>query len=445
MPCTRCKQKRVHCESRPTRRYAGQPNIYDTSHGFSSHTFPSKPYTLHLDTTPGQSPWRNYAPVQPTHQIASDEWVSSSAEKEPLSTNANGNTNDTPLIPTVEPPVVQDNGKHQPDFASPPNGIDYIVPLDGVDYPPDDTEYFMPRSDPYALPPTTITMAPNMNGISDMGDLGFQTSFFEARHSSPQLPTSSRSNLTAEKYLVPEEDVILAAQDHWSCFKCNPPPNETAPETASAHLDRFVETLTNQDAWDSLDVQQAESHLAMNKAISTEPVLRSVREKLLEYARLLFRTAMESRLPSSDSQSPIGDELEYIFDRTEQLALPPPHVLRYFLRAFVCGFEPFYPTVARGTLSADVLLDDKCPNSPLLLLLLFAQGAMTDPTPEARTFSSGLTEICRIALNQIMEREVFVINVEPAFIRNALHYLNLAAWGGDKWHMDVCHWQKPIR
>ncbi|KAI9662808.1 MAG: hypothetical protein M1821_007854 [Bathelium mastoideum] len=432
--------------SRPTRRYAGQPNIYDTSNGFSSHTFPSKPFALHLDTDPSQSPWRNYAPVQPSNHVSADEWLSSPVEKESLSAKRNRTSLQIQApVPAVESDAVHEDVKQQPEFALSPAGIDYVVPLDGMDYHPDHPDYFLSRSNSYTLPSDSLTMAPNINGIGDMGDLGFHPPLFDTKPTPPPLPTPSGSCFPIEKHTVSEEEVILTAQDHWSCFKCNPSPEEPAPETANAHLNKFVEILMSQDVWDSLDVQQAESHLAMNKTISTEPVLRSVRDRLLEYTRQLFRTALESRLPSSPrARSPIEDELESMANQTEQLVLPPPHVLRYFLRAFVCGFEPFYPTVARGMLNPDILLDEKCPNSSLLLLLLFAQGAMTDPTIEARTFSSGLTEICRIALNQAMEREVFVIKVEPAFMRNALHYLNLAAWGGDKWHTDVAIGQRGI-
>ena len=448
LPCTRCKQKRVHCESRPTRRYASQPSIFDTSNGFSSHTFTAKPYVLQLDTNSDQSPWRNYGTTryasQGTHHEA---WLPSLNEKEPSSAAPNSTNLNTPISDTgTESRAVQQDVKQSPEFSTSPDAAGYAAPMDGVDYHPDQTDFFMPRSDPYAMPATTVTIAPDLNDLDDIGDFGFNQSFFDPRASSSRLPTPPRHNVPAVRHTVLEDEVIVAAQDHWSCFKCNPSPDAACPETASIHLDTLVETLVNQDAWDSLDVQQAESDLAMSKAISTGPVLRSVRDKLLGYTRQLLRGAMESRLPSFWVQSPSKEELEYIVNRAEQLILPPPHVLRYFLRAYVCGFEPFYPTVAKGILNPDNLLDEKSNNSPLLLLLLFAQGAMTTPTIEARTFSSGLTEICRIALNQTMEKECFLIRTEPAFMRAALHYLNLAVWGGDNWHMiDVCTWHEKIR
>ncbi|KAF2237023.1 hypothetical protein EV356DRAFT_41876 [Viridothelium virens] len=446
VPCTRCKLKRVHCESRPTRRYAaGQPVIYDTSNGFASHTFNAKPVALHLDTNPDQAVWGTFTTGQSDNQISAESnWLSSPIEKEPSSGKSNASHLHTPTsLSGIEPNVSQQDMKQSPEFVTSPDGIEYIVPMDNVHYHPEQTDYFMSRSNPYIMPSTTLAMASHMNGIGDFDDLGFQPPLFDPKASSTQFPAPSRPNVPTVKHPVLEDEAILNAQDHWSWFKCNPSPAESSPETTSAHLDSLVGTLVNQDAWDSLDVQQAESDLAMSKAISTEPVLRSVRDRLLEYTRELFRGAMERRIPSLQVQSPI-DELTSIFDQAEKLILPPPHVLRYFLRAYVCGFEPFYPTVARGTLNPGVLLDEKSNHSPLLLLLLFAQGAMTNPTFEARAFSSGLTELCRTALNQAMQREIFVIRVDSSFMRNALHYLNLAAWGGDKWHMDVAIKQRAI-
>ena len=438
MPCTRCKQKRVTCESRPTRRYAGQPTIYDTSNGFTSHTFSAKPYTFQLDTLSDQPAWGNHAAGQPPSQVSHGEvWSSSPTENEHFSKANVSAVHGTTAITGIESQDVHQGAKQSPDYPTSPDGIEYIVPLDDVDYPSGQADYFIPRSETYTMPSTTMTMNPDMNGIGDIVDFGFQQSLFDPKPSPPQVHSPLRSDVPAVKHTVLESATIRAAQDHWSCFRCNPPLAQSPSETAGAHLDSLVETLTNQDAWDSLDVQQAESDLAMSKTISTEPVLRSVRDRLLDYTRQLFRSVLESRLPASRAQSPTEEDLESTFNQAEQLNLPPPHVLRYFLRAFVCGFEPFYPTVARGTLNPDVLLDERSNYSPLLLLLLFAQGAMTDPTLEARTFSSGLTEICRFALNQALEREVFVIRVDPAFMRNALHYLNLAAWGGDRCHMDV--------
>ncbi|KAL9090463.1 MAG: hypothetical protein Q9165_005224 [Trypethelium subeluteriae] len=413
VPCTRCKLKRVHCESRPTRRYAaGQPVIYDTSNGFASHTFNAKPVALHLDTNSDQAVWGTFTTGQSENQISAESnWLSSPIEKEPSSAKSNASHLHTPTsLSGVEPNVSQQDMKQSPDFVTSPEGIEYIVPMDNVHYHPEQTDYFMSRSNPYIMPSTTLPMASHMNGIGDFDDLGFQAPLFDPKASSTQFPTPSRPNVPAVKHPVLEDQAILNAQDHWSWFKCNPSPAESSPETTSAHLDSLVETLVNQDAWDSLDVQQAESDLAMSKAISTEPVLRSVRDRLLEYTRELFRGAMERRIPSSQAQSPI-DELQSIFDQAERLILPPPHVLRYFLRAYVCGFEPFYPTVARGTLNPGALLDEKSSHSPLLLLLLFAQGAMTNPTYEARAFSSGLTELCRTALNQAMQREIFMLQL----------------------------------
>jgi len=74
--------------------------------------------------------------------------------------------------------------------------------------------------------------------------------------------------------------------------------------------------------------------------------------------------------------------------------------------------------------------------SSLLLLLMVAQGAMATPTVEARYLTSGLTEACRLSLFDIIEKDI-VLSSDPIVLRCALLFTTLAAWSGDKWHMDV--------
>ena len=61
---------------------------------------------------------------------------------------------------------------------------------------------------------------------------------------------------------------------------------------------------------------------------------------------------------------------------------------------------------------------------------------MATPTNEARYFTSGLTEACRLSWFGLVEKDVS-LSRDPTMLRSALMFINLAAWSGDKWHMDV--------
>ena len=72
----------------------------------------------------------------------------------------------------------------------------------------------------------------------------------------------------------------------------------------------------------------------------------------------------------------------------------------------------------------------------LSLLFMIAQGASAIPTPEARSLAAGLTEACRISLFDMIEKDIHMAS-NPILLHSALLFINLAAWSGDKWQMDV--------
>ncbi|KAI9710331.1 MAG: hypothetical protein M1820_002826 [Bogoriella megaspora] len=442
VPCTRCKQKRVHCESRATRRYASQSNgSFSSSKDFVNHTFVNKPFSVRQQRSEELLTWDNPPDATSPHRHSPiDPWITNSLDQNTV------NGNDALPVSaddTIESFVIRDPLKQSPRREDVTNGAEYILPMEGLDYTQDHSDYFLPQSPSRSVAPSALNVTQTANGIIDVDSLDFHSTTLDTGLPTVRPAPPPKPGLTV-KHVVPESTAIISAQEHWSCFTCNPASKEPCPETASAHIDGLIEALKTQDVWDSLDIQQAESDLSMSRAVSTGPVVRNVRDKLLEYTKQLLRNAMEARLPRSPTRTPDEAELESIYNSTEQIVLPPPHVLRYFLRAFVCVSEPFYSTIPAGVLSPESILNEGTVHSQLLVLLMLAQGAMTNPSVEARLLSSGLTEICRIALNQVMEREVFIIRVDTGFLCNALHYLNLASWGGDKSHMDVAIGQRGI-
>ena len=117
--------------------------------------------------------------------------------------------------------------------------------------------------------------------------------------------------------------------------------------------------------------------------------------------------------------------------------LPPPDVMTYFLRSYAVRYEPYYSSVAGGRLDPNALMHSaNSKAASLLILLMVASGASATPTADARYIASGLTEACRISLFDTIEKDVLQSR-DTLILRAALLFISLAAWSGDKWHMDV--------
>jgi hypothetical protein len=111
--------------------------------------------------------------------------------------------------------------------------------------------------------------------------------------------------------------------------------------------------------------------------------------------------------------------------------------MQYFLRSYVVRYEPYYSSVPAGRLDPNSLMQsNNSKAASLLILLMVASGASATATVEARYVASGLTEACRISLFDTIEKDVLQSR-EVLVLRSALLFTCLAAWSGDKWHMDV--------
>lgn len=119
------------------------------------------------------------------------------------------------------------------------------------------------------------------------------------------------------------------------------------------------------------------------------------------------------------------------------IVLPSADVLDNLLRAYVSRFEPYFPSSPASRLDPTGLIRSKNVfASSLELLLMIAYGAMSTPTMEARCLTDGLTELCRIVLSDFLEMDADMAT-SPTMLRAALLFTNLAAWSGDRWHMNV--------
>jgi hypothetical protein len=119
--------------------------------------------------------------------------------------------------------------------------------------------------------------------------------------------------------------------------------------------------------------------------------------------------------------------------------LPPASVIETFLGTYgsrVETYMPFFPGAAISPTALIASNDDK--SSILLLLLMMALGAMGNPHPLSQSFASGLIEVGRICVIDVMERNV-QMSAHPVMLQCALLYLHASAWSGNRWHMDVSH------
>lgn len=241
-----------------------------------------------------------------------------------------------------------------------------------------------------------------------------------------------------------EPDAVLTAHHAWPFFQCNHVDKQYSfapPKTAAIYLEGLAQTLRNQATWTAWTAQLDESTLDISteRKIATEQIVGWSREKLLAITQSFLHKALDihkaDRTAREDTPSSPDSS------RDAFLMLPPPEVMQYFLRSYVVRYEPYYSSVPAGRLDPNVFMQShNSKAASLLILLMVASGASATATVEARYVASGLTEACRISLFDTIEKDVLQSR-EVLVLRSALLFTCLAAWSGDKWHMDVsvCH------
>lgn len=163
------------------------------------------------------------------------------------------------------------------------------------------------------------------------------------------------------------------------------------PECSSRSLGHMPE-LDKLWGWLGLDFASPNPF----EPLASLPLRESVRDKLAAISQALLQKALRvhqldpaTAAASYPSPSPDGNSRGF-------LILPPSATMEHFLREYMRIFEPFYLLVPGGVLDANMLLNgSNDTSSTLLILLMIGQGAISDPTNEARRLSGGLTEVCR--------------------------------------------------
>ncbi|KAI0115272.1 hypothetical protein F4814DRAFT_440224 [Daldinia grandis] len=240
-----------------------------------------------------------------------------------------------------------------------------------------------------------------------------------------------------------EHQVIIQAYNYWSSFRCNPFEDMSkCPRTAGVLLESLGHMPELDKLWGWLGLDFASPNPF--EPLASLPLRESVRDKLAAISQALLQKALRvhqldpaTAATSYPSPSPDGNSRGF-------LILPPSATMEHFLREYMRIFEPFYLLVPGGVLDANMLLNgSNDTSSTLLILLMIGQGAISDPTNEARRLSGGLTEVCRISLFDTVEKDVSVCH-QPLLLHCALVFIIQAAWSGDKWLMDIGLGQRGI-
>ncbi|KAK5337768.1 hypothetical protein LTR98_005617 [Exophiala xenobiotica] len=319
---------------------------------------------------------------------------------------------------------------------------DFMTPPPGMLHDP--TDSFLMNGKLSTQTPSHMTLPYQMHDGSTPLAMRLDMESPQNQPIRPPIGLSPSSSSTTSG--LQEPDAVLAAHHAWPFFQCNRVEKYSfaPPKTAAIYLEGLAQTLRSQGTWTAWTAQLDESSLDISteRKIDTEPIVGWSREKLLAITQGFLHKALDihkadhaarEETPSSPDSS-----------RDAFLMLPPPDVMQYFLRSYVVRYEPYYSSVPAGRLDPNSLMQsNNSKAASLLILLMVASGASATATVEARYVASGLTEACRISLFDTIEKDVLQSR-EVLVLRSALLFTCLAAWSGDKWHMDMAMGQRGM-
>ncbi|CAG8979845.1 hypothetical protein HYALB_00002617 [Hymenoscyphus albidus] len=453
VPCTRCYEKNLPCEARYARRISK----------VAVRAAAAAPLAV--------SPMNHQLPVQMGQMGQMD--MDMKGARSPYS-EANNNSPKTSILqpPQIHTPVSND-GLLYPDVGifcgeglegtnnSSSMHMDFS---DGFDAPNIDFQEFLSWSGEYPMVLDNFrspAFSPHLGNFEmPTSDLSEATSSSygqsnassrrsvstphtrQSSHASP-MPSAASKNIDPriKAALLSEFEAVIAAEDAWPLARCNRPIfSDTCPRTAIVHLETLEQNSQNNAVWDSL-LENPEMALTHQPSISIVPLNPTTRDKILAITQSFLHKALNTHRggsnawPKAASQVSPGGGFSF-------LVLPPAETLEYFLQNYVRTLTSYYSLINGGTVDPnELMLNNQA--STLLVLLMIAEGATAIASPEARQLTAGLTETCRISLFDLIEKDV-ELSADPIVLRCALLFTMLAAWGGDKWHMDMAMGQRGM-
>ncbi|KAI1467869.1 uncharacterized protein F4812DRAFT_380629 [Daldinia caldariorum] len=244
---------------------------------------------------------------------------------------------------------------------------------------------------------------------------------------------------TLTNAMIPEFEVVIAADAAWPLARCNPLIySNTCPRTAIVHLECLEQKSRHEDTWNALEQYLEQVERNSPDMASVVPMTSRSRDNLLAITQTFLHKALE--IHRGGVNTPVKN---YVTSRILSfLVLPPSKILEYFLRSYLRNLSFFYSLLPAGCVDPNELLQNNQVGA-LLVLLMIAQGASAIPTAEARALSTGLLETCRISLFDIIEKDIEMC-ADPTTLRCALLFTLLGAWSGDKWLMDIAMGQRGM-
>lgn len=277
--------------------------------------------------------------------------------------------------------------------------------------------------------PTTLVQTPIMTPKADI---------FTANNEDFTSPLSEHFDYahSAKGTEVGDLHSLIAARDGWSVFRSSPtPPQTLCSQAPKLYLENLEYSWRDYENWNAWQLNVNESEITINGGPDIIPFQENSRDKLSEITQNLLHKALEVH-----REDVLGTPKTRVSNNSSDLnsaLLPPVHVLEHFLRAYATSFEQHFPLNFRARLDVNELLtcyDEKV--SSLLILMMLAQGATIFYSMETHSFVGGLTEVCRISLYELVEKNL-TLSANPTVLQSALLFTYQAAWSGDKWQMDI--------
>ncbi|KAI4694334.1 hypothetical protein J4E81_006551 [Alternaria sp. BMP 2799] len=183
--------------------------------------------------------------------------------------------------------------------------------------------------------------------------------------------------------------------------------------TSDDVLAQMVDLLAQPTAWQGL---------AENDSEPSQSLSHDARDRVVATVQILLQRALWSRQsPSTSSQG--------LFGRI--VVLPPSNVLMHFVETYanrIDSIQPYLGLAGSSSINVtDILQVDKADVGILLIILLISQGAMLTDHFESHVLANGLIEICRIALDDVLESRSIS---QPMIGGIALQLLTLCARSG---------------
>lgn len=464
VPCARCADKNLECQARFARRSSKAALRAAQATAAMSSNSPSQ-----VSLPPQTSPTTPATTVNPSFMDVDP----GPAKPDPPIKSSMSSPDNNSNIMTIDPRIQQDNSpkKNSPansqlssdDFPSPHprvEALDEFLHL-GNDFIPQEPNYqdmlvwseYPLELDMYANNMSLAQADVPMPTFGELSDLSSSEHMSSSRGS---IHTRSTSIMSTGEFdpgakpvdmtlhtpidtMIPEFEVVIAAEAAWPLARCNPPVfSGTCPRTAIVHLECLEQKSRHEGTWTALEQYLEKVDWDAADLASVIPMTSRTRDKMLAITQTFLHKALEIHRGGVHSQNKSFSSPRLL----SFLVLPPSKILEYFLRSYVRNLSFFYSLVSTGCVDPNEMLQNN-QAAALLVLLMIAQGASAVPTVEARALSAGLIETCRISLFDIIEKDIEMC-ADPTALRCALLFTLLGAWSGDKWLMDIAMGQRGM-